>query len=202
LFDATGTVADLDASIFSKFPTTVLPFIQDLSIILRLPLADFRSGDVPGNSLSTTASNLRKACSAIFGLKRLRSLRLWLDHDKETSWSLVGEREFLAPMEALARESDVRIVVNLPKLHALHEDLEKHYMEDCAPPPFTIERRVRQRVHGFYSSSRGRSHAQHKSDFPILSYNSDDSDEDETARGERERLMWKRGEDVEKLVRA
>ena len=91
-------------------------------------------------------------------LQHLRSLHIWLDHDDKSSWSIIKERLALnrvittltAHMQVRYRDESLAhldIIFNLPKLHPGIARPNTHFVQESAPPPFTIEWRIRQRYH-------------------------------------------------------
>jgi hypothetical protein len=109
----------------------------------------------------------------------------------------VNERAFLLPLESLSPNPNLRISINLPKLHPKYETPERHYVPGCDPPPFIITRRLRQAYHGVESNT-GDLRVEWVQDFPILW--DCDSDEDLEEEEAIERKMWEKGENVEQEV--
>jgi hypothetical protein len=138
-------------------------------------------------------------CTAITGFERLRQLHLWADHNSQRSWTVVNERAFLAPLHTLLTANPhLQIHVSLPKLHPKYESPERHFVHDCAPPPYRITRRLRQRFHAVRQGTRY--YKNWVPDFPIT-YEIDSSDEELETVEERERQWWQKGVDVEGWVR-
>ncbi|KAI1119804.1 hypothetical protein F5Y10DRAFT_150740 [Nemania abortiva] len=150
---------------------------------------------------------------AVYRLQQLRSLCIWLDHDDPSSWSSVKERLALrhitnsvAAREQVRRQKDlphIDILLNLPKLHPETAKPDTHFIQDSLPPPFTIERRIRQRYH-CEETAGGNLAVRYKADFPfthelpeLFGYPT------MTLEGieEMERGMWEDGFDVESFMR-
>jgi hypothetical protein len=178
-----------------------------LGVILRLPLRFFEEIDrasheecIDNLPASEKVRFWMRLCSAIADLPKLSTLRIWIDHDKSKSWTVVNERAFLAPFDTIAAvRPELKITVDLPLLHPKLESWERHFVPGCSPPAYVIERRVRQRWHAVRIQDAGLG-VRYVSDFPILcegEWSSDDSLET-TQREERE--MWKSGVDVEQEV--
>jgi hypothetical protein len=182
----------------SQYLAVATPLLQNLSLILRPPLANLKHlTDSSNASSSNTMAAWPEVCVAIVDLQKLVNFRPWPDHDDQ-SWSIVYERFLLAPLEALADVPAAKMLVSLLKLHPLHEHPRYHYMEDSPLPPFTIQRRLRQRYY-IDKPSLYRILAYYRPDFPILDPDPngyEDADELE----DMERAMWKNGEDVEREV--
>jgi hypothetical protein len=98
-------------------------------------------------------------------LKSLERLRVWVDHDDISSWTLVNERAILHPLEPLLEHSNLDMSICLPKLHPRWENPYRHFIQDN--PIFTIHRRRR---HIYHSSEddQGIFSVIEQSDFPIL----------------------------------
>ncbi|KAH7065909.1 hypothetical protein BKA63DRAFT_392377, partial [Paraphoma chrysanthemicola] len=150
---------------------SVLAHVKHFSIIFRLPLDIFRQIEASHTHLQIPAhskshSGKRKAssqprknrpewrraahppswptiCPGLATLKNLQKLDVWVDHNSKSSWSVVHERAFLAPLESLLGD-EVSVTAHLPKLHPKYEDDERHYTDTSAVPDFIIERRTRQ----------------------------------------------------------
>lgn len=58
------------------------------------------------------------------------------------------------------------IMFNLPKLHPHFAKPDTHFVQE-SPPPFTIERRIRQRYHCEERTS-GNLYVEYNADFPVL----------------------------------
>jgi len=128
LLQRAGTSSSGISSSFS-FLTSVLPYIRKLNITLRSPPA--------GALTASWASQLTiwlRLCPAIAQLKELRRLRIWLDHNDQSSWSIVNERAILSPLTPLTSISNLNISVNLPKLHPHLERPDRHFGEDSPAP--------------------------------------------------------------------
>lgn len=166
----------------------IRPRIHKLNVTLRLPFAFYKAleedgtlaptASYPSSTVSTTRTSWVYPWSAICQLQQLRSLHVWLDHDDLSSWSTVKERLVLhfvtvaleARIQGRSRgeilpQIDVRF--NLPKLHPRIARAETHFVQESAPPPFTIERRFRQRYH-CEEGAGGTSRVRYEADFPIM----------------------------------
>ncbi|KFY50453.1 hypothetical protein V495_00253 [Pseudogymnoascus sp. VKM F-4514 (FW-929)] len=164
------------------------PGIRKLGIALRLPLAFYKALQEDENFVSVTnhdtsiesnkCATWARLWPAICQLPQLRSLHIWLDHDDRPSWSFVNERVALRPviaaltahMQACSEErttSHMDITFNLPKLHPRFARPDTHFFEESPPPPFSIERRIRQRFHCEEWAS-GNLNVAYKADFPVM----------------------------------
>ena len=195
----------------SSFLTSVLPYIRKLNITLRLPLrickalenpvADSNPRSPPaGGSTADWASQLTawlQLCPTIAQLKELRRLRIWLDHNNQSSWSIVNERAILSPLMPLTSIPNLNISINLPKLHPYLERPDRHFGEDSPAPIFKIHRRLRQRYHG-EEGSKGRFRVTYEADFPLLLDCPGFEDTPQAEIEELERSLWKKGVNVEK----
>ncbi|KFY84355.1 hypothetical protein V500_09370 [Pseudogymnoascus sp. VKM F-4518 (FW-2643)] len=170
-----------------NFRDYILPSIRKLNVALRLPLAFYGALEEDEDMISvashhTSAVSMRCAMwkrlwPAICQLPQLRSLHIWLDHDGRPSWSFVNERlalrRVIAALTASAQSRSeegtmphMDIMFNLPKLHPRFSRPDTHFQES-PPPPFTIERRIRQRFH-CEERAGGNFEATYKADFPVL----------------------------------
>lgn len=170
-----------------NFRDYIRPTIRKLNVALRLPLAFYGALEEDEDLISvashcTSAVLMRCAMwkrlwPAICQLPQLHSLHIWLDHDDRPSWSFVNERlalrRVIAALTASAqsRSEDgtmphMDITFNLPKLHPRFAKPDTHFQES-PPPPFTIERRIRQRFH-CEERAGGDLDATYKADFPVL----------------------------------
>lgn len=129
------------------------------------------------SAVSMRCAMWKRLWPAICQLPQLRSLLIWLDHDDRPSWSFVNERLALRGVvaaltaSAQSRSEDgtmphIDITFNLPKLHPRFARPDTHFQES-PPPPFTIERRIRQRFH-CEEGAGGNLKATYKADFPVL----------------------------------
>lgn len=213
---------------------SIFPGIQKLNVTLRLPLAFYRALEEDevlvseaGHDLSAgsaTYATWAGLWSAICQLQRLRSLHIWLDHDDKSSWSVVKERLALhrviailaAHMQARSGEENLMhmdITFNLPKLHPRIARPDTHFVQESAPPPFIIERRIRQR--NFCEEGPGGNLSViYNPDFPIMCDLPDfldlDINGEPNMNGEPrmtlleveefERKLWEEGTDVEQLL--
>jgi hypothetical protein len=137
---------------------SVVPRITRLSISLRLPLAFLRALEVETGTESSTETRediaWRSLSDGIARLKRLKSLRIWLDHDEQDSWTMVNERALLSHLIPLSTLSNLKITLDFPKLHPKFETPDRHFTTASDPPPFPIHRRLRQRYHGMERNGR------------------------------------------------
>ncbi|KAH5130171.1 hypothetical protein HBH70_194970 [Parastagonospora nodorum] len=180
-------------SLVPQHVTDVVALTKRLSITLRLSTRTFdRVQEAVAGYSADVPVWLRFCQTHVQNLTKLREFQLWADHDRDWSWSRVNERAFLAPLETLAANSDLNIIVNLPKLHPKYESQDRHFTIYSTPPSFTITRRLRQ---SYYAFSRGDSDqllVRFAQDFPTLyQHGVDDLEEVE----QRERKMWENGED-------
>ncbi|KAL5347959.1 hypothetical protein ACLOAV_007371 [Pseudogymnoascus australis] len=166
--------------------------IRKLNVTFRLPLAffealekaleedeDFVSAAVYNTSVESARCAMWESLwQAVCQLPQLRSLHIWLDHDDRPSWSFVNERLVLRPviaalaarMQACSEEKampQLDIAFNLPKLHPHYAKPHTHFFKEGPPPPFTIERRIRQRLH-CEEGPNGDLNAIYKADFPVF----------------------------------
>jgi hypothetical protein len=181
-----------------------LLLVQNLSIVMRLPLAACETLESPedphsSTSSTTTATAWLKLFPTITKLERLRRLHIWLDHDSPLSWSVVNERAILSPLNALTNIPGLKTSVDLPKLHPQYETPNHHFTRECLMPSFDIERRLRQRYHAV-ETSKGQFRARYHSNFPYLLNDSDYEDMSEDEIEEIERNMWKNGTDVKAMA--
>ncbi|KAF2271291.1 uncharacterized protein EI97DRAFT_505084 [Westerdykella ornata] len=187
--------------------------LRTLHINLRLPLGtyeqledvytspDFESA--PLGITSSVISALMALPTALTQLRNLQNLRLWLDHSDTESWSMVNERAVITSLfQPLCEQgSNLKIDMDLPKLHPKWETSDRHFTPDSAPPPFPIHRRYRQRIYGMHDQT-----VKHAPDFPYVAHEafviqqhefpSEDPGEMEMYEA-WEREVWKRGGDVE-----
>ena len=210
------------------------PGIQKLNITLRLPLAFYRALEEDEVLVSEAGHDLSVGSviyatwvglwSAICQLQRLRSLHIWLDHDDKSSWSVVKERLALhrviailaAHMRARSGEEnlmDIDITFNLPKLYPRIARPDTHFVQESAPPPFIIERRIRQRYH-CEEGPGGNLSVKYNPDFPImhelpeyLERNIDGEPNIDRAPHmtlleveEFEKMLWEEGTDVKRFL--
>lgn len=178
--------------------------LRHLSITLRLSMQTFKEvasyHKDPQTPTSGHAAAWLQLCPALSDLPRLRTLRLWIDHDRMKSWSLVNERAFFAPVESLiASKPDLQVTVNLPMSNPKWESPTRHFIPGSPPAPFTITRRLRQWYHAT-NNYDGRPDIRIEKDFPTLY--GDESSDDSLETAERyERHMWEigRGNEVSKV---
>ena len=149
---------------------SIVPRITRLSISLRLPLAFSRDLEAETGAGSSTEIRegiaWRSLSDGIARLKKLKSLRIWLDHDREDSWTMAHERALLSHLVPLSTLSNLKITLSFPKLHPKFETPDWHFTKASDPPPFSIHRRLRQRYHGVRKN--GRVGVRENPDFPIL----------------------------------
>jgi hypothetical protein len=183
----------------SSFFASKLCEITRLGITLRLPLQCFQSlENLPNNvELDPASAGLKpwlQLGSTLGQLKRLTKVELWLDYDKEGSWSVVSERALLDPLltQLHSQHSSLDVSVILPKLHPKYEQEDRHYIHGDLPGNARLQRVLRQSFHTCFSA-RGDAYVIEEADFPIMTGWFWTVEEAE----EMERKMWKRGEDVE-----
>lgn len=163
-------VADLECnrtesgqSYVSSLLGRVLLNVKDLSISLRLPLAAYEA--LGATTQSSVGPSLLSPWAGIEHFRRLRKLRIWLDHDEPCSWSMVNERAILSPLASL--NTNLNISIDLPKLHPKWERPDWHFTKDSPQLPVFIHRRYRQRYH-VVECSDGSLSILLKPDFPIF----------------------------------
>lgn len=158
-----------------------LPYITTLNVTLRLPLAFFKAFDetkdfgerIPTPILEEHLNIWSTLPPRLAKLKTLHTLCIWLDHTHDRYWSAVNERTFLSHFESLASNSNIDFLFELPKLHPLAENPQRHYMEDRKSTNITstslsslrIRRLLRQK---YQSELNGKGHYQgfYVRDFP------------------------------------
>lgn len=187
---------------------TFLTRHRHLCLILRLPVEVFKSieenetGEVDrtrGLRSETKGTTWQVLCPALAELSQLSSIHLWVDHIGPRTWTAVNERMFLAPVTALATIlPDCIIAVNLPMLHPTWEDATRHFTPGNEPSSYTIERRIRQRLHIVPGGSE-RTFVHRVNDFSIL-FEGYDPDECLHTEAQLERSLWEMGKIVEKIV--
>lgn len=198
----------------SSFPLSPYPWIKKLNITLKLPLSAFEafertranhpnSPDTPANT-STAALERQVAIwtqlpSSIARLPRIRSLYIRLDHNDQSSWSIVNERATLSHLSLLTEAEDLVVTVILPKLHPQFESTERHFAPDCSPPWFKLHRTLRRRYHG--EDHRGCLRVTYKADFPVLLGVPDLAKTSLDQLEKVERKLWKNGVNVDNFIR-
>jgi hypothetical protein len=203
-----------------SFLSSVFLNIKELHITMRLSLAeckeierltadsipDFSRVEVSAAVLQPRTTAWLHICPAIAQLKELRRLRIWVDHDDESSWSVVNERAILYPLEPLIGIADLDMSVSLPKLHPRHENPYRHFIQDN--PVFNIHRRLRQIHHG-RKYKHGTFGVNTRRDFPISGnffndlYDFMDMQVEQMSPAElerKERERWVKVGDVEDLM--
>ncbi|OBT64925.1 hypothetical protein VE03_05693 [Pseudogymnoascus sp. 23342-1-I1] len=173
------------------FQEYIRPSLRKLNVAFRLPLAFFEAlekaleededfvlaGGDNTSFKSVQCNTWERLWPAVCQLPQLRSLHIWLDHDDRPSWSFVNERLALHPViaalaartQACSEEKIMQhldIAVNLPKLHPRYAKPDTHFFQEGPPPPFTIERRIRQRWHCEERDSE-KLYVGYKADFPV-----------------------------------
>ncbi|KAK4113247.1 hypothetical protein N656DRAFT_778773 [Canariomyces notabilis] len=172
-----------------SFEGSICPCISKLSITLSLPLAFFQAieavvyraspdweiastSDIEDNSVGTW---LHLHSRLLIQLPKLRKLRVWLDHNNDSYWSVVDERAILAPMEALRTSNpSLELVCVLPKLHPRIEDRQRHYLsvdvdeEEESPSRLVVHRFMRQRYRVVEDRDTGDKTVTIVPDFPVL----------------------------------
>lgn len=175
----------------------ICPLLKNLSITLRLPLSFFEAVSSNATILSPSGNiqmpeasvaikhttNVRGPCQSgvwrrvwpalAMQLRRLQSLQLWLDHDKQSSWSFIDERAILSPFVIFMSRDKIPslkdISISLPNLHPQYEKPERHFTKESPqlPTHVTLSRRVRQRY--FYEESvSGNIRVSYEVDFPVM----------------------------------
>lgn len=184
---------------------SVVPRITRLSISLKLPLAFLGAleGETGAGNSTETREGIawRSMSDGIARLKKLKSLRIWLDHDKDDSWTMVKERALLSHLIPLFTLSNLKITLKFPKLHPKFETPDRHFTTASDPPLFPIHRRLCQIYHGM--EKNGRVGVKENSNLPILipdvhNYVWPEKTKEETEEFEHD--MWKNGEDVENII--
>ncbi|KAF2188487.1 hypothetical protein K469DRAFT_565729, partial [Zopfia rhizophila CBS 207.26] len=194
----------------SSFPLSSFPWIRELNITLRLPLPAYETfertranpscpdptADASTTALETQAATWTQLSSSIARLKRIQSLHICLDHDDQSSWSVVNERATLSHLSLLSEVPDLAVTVTLPKLHPRFESTERHFTADSSPPWFELHRKLRQRYHG--ETRRGCLRVTYKADFPVLLGVPELAEKlfDKLERVERD--LWRNGFNVER----
>lgn len=194
----------------SSFPLSSFQWIRKLNFNLRLPLSAYEMLEGTGANLSgpgrpsgteTTACTLESQMltwmqlhSSIAQLKRIQSLHICLDHDGESSWSLVNERATLLHLSPLSDIPDLAVKVTIPKLHPRFESVDRHFTEDSSPPWFELHRKLRQSYHGRNSPSD--LSVTYKADFPILLGVANFAKTPLDVIERKERWLWRNGINV------
>ncbi|KAF2108846.1 hypothetical protein BDV96DRAFT_636546 [Lophiotrema nucula] len=135
--------------------------------------------------------------STLGNLEELRVLRVWLDHDKSCTWTVVNERAILAPLTQFSSTTNINISLSLPKLHPRFERDDYHFIS-TDQTPFNLHRRVRQRFH-VLEDLRGDLQVLFKPDFPEFYTLVKDVMPSEEAE-ELERDGWRRGLDIGEII--
>ncbi|KAL2065800.1 hypothetical protein VTL71DRAFT_3470 [Oculimacula yallundae] len=215
-YHSPGLYLSDDAQARSCIWNYLRPRIQDLRITLRLPLAfyqAFEGHDVSDSELAQPEIEIlsimydwNRFWFSVCNLKALRNLHVWLDHDHESSWSLVKERYVLLPVfDILAMRiknaschlgtPSFGVVFNLPKLHPNIAKPYSHFVSETKTQPFQVERRIRQRYHSQAPDQFSRV-VKVAPDFPALWYLACEEGVPEESRVVFESLQLK---DLEKL---
>lgn len=183
------------------FPSLLLEATQ-LSITLRLPLEFYQLLEVLEEDIASDSQQDIKTWlqlgSTISKLKDLTKLWIWLDHDELCSWSVVNERAVISPLKQLSSTSNLNICVYLPKLHPRLECEDRHLIHK--PQLFDLQRPLRQRYHA-KKTEDGSLKVIHQPDFPFLIEIVEYAMFPFAQVEEEERAFWKRGTDVEELVK-
>lgn len=209
------------SSIFSrswKVLSYVGSIIQDLNVTLRLPLVCYaelehhNSSPCDGSTVMPSAATLSWIAmwQAICDLQHLSRLHVWLDHENQSSWSLVNERLVLSDvfnileerLKAHSQEKTFDVHFNMPKLHPRLSSPATHFSEASHLPSFKIERRFRQRYHSIEWAPQQFNEVL-KADFPILWEIGEMEQEFGMTMEELEdyeKMMWDRGDDVERFA--
>jgi hypothetical protein len=171
------TVNSLDKSDIAetKFSAAFLfHSITQLNITLRLPLpfcnALERTYDShtleSGSEIAGDTKAWFQLGTTLTQLKKLRTLRIWLDHDEPCSWSVVHERAILSCLNPLYAIEGLDISISLPKLHPKYEDKDRHFVEG-SHIPFRLIRRLRQSDHAQRTDSQDGFEIITQLDFPV-----------------------------------
>jgi hypothetical protein len=174
----------------------LLPNLKQLSISLRLSLATYKELENAGDSASCELSLISAWTELPFAcehLRKLRTLRIWLDHEEPCSWSVVNERAILSPLASLSSNPNLDFSINLPKLHPKWEAPERHFTKDSPRLPIAIQRRYRRRHHGV-EDSNGNLCVRYRPDFPVMHEAAEMLGIPVEEIEEKERASWERGE--------
>ncbi|KAH7071245.1 hypothetical protein BKA63DRAFT_474839 [Paraphoma chrysanthemicola] len=203
---AVGDIATLDAlcSLELSSQETGLQRLQTLNVVLRLPLSviaaiellsvgksahfqmDSRSIDVDISQDDYRLAEMWLGLSRNLNrLASLKTLHVWLDHDRKEDWWNIDERAILSPFAFVASRSDVEVLINLPSHAADDEFLE----------PFNIHRRDRQTYFG-YLGFDGQLGVRFRQQFPLMRELGEIEDMTYSKCDEWERRIWKQGCDV------
>lgn len=211
LLEISGTSTVENLRIFG-FKDSILPYITQLDITLRLALPVFQALEgvvttIDGASSAASEEYVRiwsGLPAKVFELQELCKLRIWLDHADVTYWSVVNECAVLGQFARLPTPQQLDLVFYLAYLHPQLEDPARHFIEgynyaqDSALPPFKIRRLLRQRYCS-ETDCNGRYYMRYRRDFPIL-YGALWSDMSLTQMEEYERRLWRAGIDVQKIL--
>lgn len=181
--------------------------IARLNITLRWPLQVFRDLEkspaaVPGRQEqaeqdSPISEAWTETGEILRNMETLTRLRLWFDHSEPSTWALVNEKALLDPLIAKLSKTTADITIILPKLHPLHEDEDRHFLENTHIGIFRLYRMVRQRWHSSEDDT-GAVQVIYKPDFPFSIDVFDDRSQEEAEAWERQ--AWKNGSNVEATV--
>ncbi|KAH7381919.1 hypothetical protein BKA64DRAFT_764190 [Cadophora sp. MPI-SDFR-AT-0126] len=199
LADDRGSGPNLSWSLWNY----VRPSIHVLNITLRLPLAFYQEladhetskSEHEDCTFTTSVANSTWVgiWQAVCELHHLRRICIWLDHDGPDSWSLVKERLVFGRVFGILEAPR--------KLHPRISSPTTHYSEASELPSFKIERRFRQRYH-CEEWAPGQFREVLKPDFPIL-YELGEvevSGMNLEQIEDYERMLWNRGDDVERFA--
>ncbi|KAF2826981.1 hypothetical protein CC86DRAFT_466738 [Ophiobolus disseminans] len=172
--------------------------VKSLDITLVLPKNVFVAMGGEENTLISEAEQDQAATwmrsgPALASLKQLRKLNVWLDHNSRDYWWHLDESAILSPLVSLANNPSIELTVQLPN----------QANDDTPISPFAIERRARQE-NWVDIDDNGRTTMVHKLQFPIMRELEEFLAEDtgEVVSDAQERLLWRRGVDVEEAWRA
>ncbi|KAH7079470.1 hypothetical protein FB567DRAFT_532640 [Paraphoma chrysanthemicola] len=205
---AVGDIATLDAlcSIQRSCEETGLLRLQTLNVVLRLPLSvvaaiELRSVgkssqlQMDGRSIDVDISQTEHRQAEMWlGLSRnlnrlasLKTLHVWVDHDRKEDWWNIDEKAILSPFASFASRSDVKVLINLPS----------HAADDESIEPFNIHRRDRQ-TYFSYVRSDGQLDVRFVQQFPLMREFGEFGEMTYSECDEWERRIWKQGLDVRK----
>jgi len=207
------TVKSLDASKIGEqafLSTSLFNNVTRLSITLRLPhplchaLERVYDSRMSAPEVACDIQIWLQLGATLTQLKKLRKLRIWLDHDEACSWSVVNERALLSSLTPLCTIEGLDVSISLPKLHPMHEADDRHFVKGSYTR-FRLIRRLRQCHHG--GKPGGPPEVIIKHDFPVslelkdIISEWDDGPMPTLAEvEEEERQQWMSGTDVEALV--
>ncbi|KHN95743.1 uncharacterized protein MAM_06355 [Metarhizium album ARSEF 1941] len=128
--------------------------VRSLHLAFRLPLQVYKMIELQDkqSNVSTHPPNQllptmwKGIWPAIAGLKHLRSLDVYLDHDSEASWTLVDEATILRHLLPLSKRPHISTTVRIPKLPPRQDtDQDAGSSMEKSPSLLDIQRFIRQR---------------------------------------------------------